>query len=242
MDARELSLEQLVAEIGKLPRDWHTSGSVGEDVLQAIVTHTAGDPVLHSLETGSGKTTLLLSHLSEDHKVFALEFYGEHSTGSVSKAFASTLFRKETVELIEGPTQLTLPRYEFKHKLQLAILDGPHGYPFPDLEYFYIYPQLQENALLIVDDIHIPTIRHLFEFLQEDEMFTLLEVVSKSAFFRRTAAPVFPTTLDGWWLQNYNKKRFPVPVNPVQPSPSSNLKALLPEPLKRLGRQVLKRQ
>lgn len=241
MDARIIALDQLVTEIGKLPEDWHRSGSVGEQVLSAIVTHTANRPIFHSLETGSGKTTLLLSHLSADHKVFALEFYGEYSTESVSKTRTSPVLRRETVEFIEGPTQLTLPRYEFSHKLQLAVLDGPHGYPFPDLEYFYIYPQLEENALLIVDDIHIPTIRHLFDFLHEDEMFTLVQVVAESAYFRRTDAPVFPTLLDGWWLQNYNKKRFPVPVKPVQPSPSSSLKALLPEPLKRLGRQVLKR-
>ncbi len=56
-----------------------------------------------------------------------------------------------------------------------------------------------------MDDIHIPTIGHLFEFLKADDMFALLEVFGHTAFFRRTAAPTFPPTKDNWWLQNYNK-------------------------------------
>jgi hypothetical protein len=92
--------------------------------------------------------------------------------------------------------------------LQLALIDGPHGYPFPDMEYYYLYPHLDEGALLIIDDIHIATIGHLFDFLKEDEMFRLIEVVDKTAFFERTAAPIFDPYQDGWWMQNYNTRRF----------------------------------
>jgi hypothetical protein len=72
-----------------------------------------------------------------------------------------------------------------------------------------LYPHLDEGALLIVDDIHIATIGHMFDFLKEDEMFRLLEVVDKTAFFERTAAPMFDPYTDGWYEQNYNTSRFP---------------------------------
>jgi hypothetical protein len=110
------------------------------------------------------------------------------------------------VDFIEGPSQRTLPQYPFPEKLQLALLDGPHAYPFPDLEYYFLYPHLEENALLILDDIHIPTIHNLFDFLRVDAMFRLDEVVRTTAFFTRTAAPTFDPLGDGWGHQAYNQR------------------------------------
>jgi len=101
-------------------------------------------------------------------------------------------------------------RHRFKHPLDLAFLDGPHGFPFPELEYFYIYPHLAPGAMLVVDDIHIPTIFNLYAFLRQEDMYDLVEVIQTTAFFRRTDAPSLSPESDGWWTQNYNKARFPV--------------------------------
>jgi hypothetical protein len=94
----------------------------------------------------------------------------------------------------------------FEHKIQLALIDGPHAYPFPDLEYFYLYPHLDTGAILIIDDIHIPTIQNLFRFLRADDMFQLEEVVGVTAFFTRTSSPVFDPAGDSWQAQKYNQR------------------------------------
>jgi hypothetical protein len=73
-----------------------------------------------------------------------------------------------------------------------------------------LYPHLDEGALLILDDIHIPTIFRLFAFLREEEMFDFLGVAATTAFFRRNSAPLFDSLGEGWWWQKYNEKRFPV--------------------------------
>lgn len=237
-DACNLTIPQVLNEIKKLPSDLHTAGPVTDEVLEAFVEQIGDQVIDHSIETGSGKSTLLLSHLSNDHKVFALEVYGGVPTRSISGIRDLDVLNAANVEFIEGPTQVTLPRYKFEHKLQLAFLDGPHGYPFPDLEYFFVYPHLEEDALLVVDDIQIATIHHLFEFLQEDEMFRLTRVVGKTAFFRRTSAPTFDPFHDGWWLQKYNKSRFPVrddpKPQPLEPHAQSGmgLKRYVPRPVK----------
>lgn len=70
---------------------------------------------------------------------------------------ASPLLLPDHSRLDEGPTQLTLPTYKFRQPLQPALIDGPHGYPFPDLEYYYSYQTLDVGALLVLDDIHIKT-------------------------------------------------------------------------------------
>lgn len=177
----------------------HTAGTVSAPALRATAAHAAERTILHSAETGCGATTLLLSQLSQSHTVFALDV-GE----SVSSVRNSPLLRSGVVKFVDGPSQRTLPQFRFDAKLQLALIDGPHAYPFPDLEYYYLYPHLDAGALLVLDDIHIRSIHNLFEFLRRDTMFRLEAVVRNTALFTRTDAPTFDPCGDGWEQQSYN--------------------------------------
>ncbi|MBL8232126.1 MAG: class I SAM-dependent methyltransferase [Bryobacterales bacterium] len=179
----------------------HGAGTVSADVLKGIVRHTRDRRIQFSVETGCGATTLLLSHLSENHTVFAVDY-----AGSIRNVRQSSLLRKDVVRFVEGPSQLHLPRHAFEQKVQLALIDGPHAYPFPDLEYYYLYPHLDTGAILILDDIHIPTIHNLFRFLRSDDMFQLDEVISSTAFFTRTSSPVFDPAGDNWCSQKHNQR------------------------------------
>jgi hypothetical protein len=198
------STEAILEELDRLPSGWHRSGTVGPRCLRALVRHAGPRPLADTVETGCGKTTAVLSHLSRRHRVFT-----EDHDGSVTAVRALPCFAAETVEFVMGPTQRTLPLQRFDGRLELVLLDGPHAFPFVELEYWHLYPHLVAGGLLVVDDIHIPTIHHLFDFLREDEMFRLVEVVEKTAFFRRTDAPTFDPYGEGWWLQRYNARRFP---------------------------------
>lgn len=200
------SPSDLFEQLAALPSDWHGSGCLPMENLEAIARHAGARRIQRSVETGAGKSTLLLSHISDHHTVFAVDG-GE----SLTRARKSPLLRSGHVMFVEGPTQITLLGHDFRDPLQLVLIDGPHGFPFPDLEYWKLYPHLDRGGLLVLDDIHIPTIRRLFDVLAEDEMFTLLETVGNTAFFERTDAPTFSPTGDGWWLQRYNAARFPVP-------------------------------
>jgi hypothetical protein len=163
-------------------------------------------------------------------------FAVDAGTGSVTSVQQSPLLRRSTVTFVEGPTQLTLPRHTFSHPLQLVLLDGPHAYPFPDLEYYHLYPHLAPGGLLIVDDIHIPTVGNLFDFLSVDEMFQVEEVVGATAFFRRTDAPTFPTTGDGHETQRYNRRAFePTMAAPVTGALPEIVQAPIKFCLDRLG-------
>jgi hypothetical protein len=172
-------------------------GSVADSTLRIINDLLRTRPPRRSLETGCGRTTALLSHLSEHHTVFCVEDSG-------NRAIASATAARNNVEWIYGPSQRTLPRYEFTQPIDFALIDGPHGYPFPELEYFYIYPELAEGAWLLVDDVQIPTIHHFFSFLKDEKMFEFVTRSGDTAFFRRTSAPLFNPYGDGWWEQQYN--------------------------------------
>lgn len=203
-------LADVLAALGALPGDWHGAGCLEMPNLEALGRHASARTIRRSVETGAGKSTILLSHLSDHHMVFAVD-----DGGSLTKTRASALLHHGVVEFVEGPTQHTLMAHEFSEPLQLVFIDGPHGFPFPNMEYWKLYPHLEARGLLALDDIHIPTIRQLFDFLREDEMFSLIETVGKTAFFERTQAPAFSPVEDGWWLQRYNARRFPVPYEPI---------------------------
>jgi predicted O-methyltransferase YrrM len=188
-------------------RGHHRAGAMRGDQLRAIEQEYSVQGV--SIETGCGASTILLSNLSRTHTTFCIDDRTLENS-AIAFALASPLFNRSCVEFIYGPTQVTMPSFEFKQKLDLALIDGPHAFPFAELEYYYIYPHLRPNALLIVDDVHIPTLFNLYRFLQEDKMFSFVRKVNTTAIFRRTESPTFDPLGDEWEQQEFNRRRFPV--------------------------------
>ncbi len=232
-------MHSVLEAVLELPEQWHGAGTFKSEVLRKIVDYANQLEIRHSLETGTGKSTLLFSHLSPHHTVFAKDDSSEGKSLQIVQQ--SPILNRAAVEFVVGPTQQTLPKYEFTNKLQLALIDGPHGYPYPDLEYYYIYPHVSEGGLLIIDDINIPTVFKLFEFVREDRMFELIEVVQTTGFFRRTTAATFDPLGDGWWLQEYNLKRFPVRDSAIRYRFAERIKALVPLRYKLFVKKILKR-
>ena len=199
----------ILAAIDALPADWPLAGSLRPDVLRALARHAGTGSIRHSVETGTGKSTLLLSHLSPHHVVFTADDAGHGD--SLATVRAAHLLRADAVEFVVGPTQRTLPSHHFAAPLDLVLIDGPHAFPFPHLEYYFLYPHLAPGGLLVLDDIHIRTVNDVFRFLRSDAMFELEEVVHTTAFLRRTSASTFDPAGDGWWWQPYNLRRWPPP-------------------------------
>jgi precorrin-6B methylase 2 len=175
--------------------------SMAPSALSAIAERGRGRPLFATAETGCGGSTILLSHLSRQHTVFAIE--GGNRT--ISELSRHPDLKRECVEFVEGETKETLPRYRFENPLDLVLLDGPHAYPLPQIEYAYLFPRLRKDGWLIIDDLQIPSVHELFRFLKQEPGLDLAEVVARTAFFRKVeeksdAGP------DGWWLQGTNRR------------------------------------
>ena len=192
---------EVVEQIIEIAPGLHNAETLPPDVLRALAHHLAIRHVRFSAETGAGASTLLFSHLSPHHTVFAKDA----GSGSIENVQSSSFLGPAELQFVDGPTQQTLPRHAFPDKLQAVLLDGPHAYPFPDLEYYFLYPHLEAGGLLVLDDLQIRTIHNLFLFLRSDEMFVLEEVVHRTAFFTRNDAPTFDPHGDGWWEQRHNQ-------------------------------------
>jgi hypothetical protein len=183
----------------------HHGGAFPTTVLQAI-ERLLPRRVAASAETGCGKSTVLLSNLAEHHTPFCLDDRASPE-GSVPFYERCPLTRLDRVHPVFGPTQLTLAGYKHPHPYDLVLIDGPHAWPFPELEYWHLYPHIRAGGTLILDDVDIPTIGRMADILAEDDMWQLVDVVHATALFHRTAAPTFDPTGDGWWTQAFNGRR-----------------------------------
>jgi predicted O-methyltransferase YrrM len=184
----------------------HSAGSLPLRTLLRIEQLLTGTPIV-SAETGCGKSTILFSRISSRHKVFCLDDRDEGSNSSVGYFMNCAATRMENLEIVFGPTQVALPAYRDHVPYDLVFIDGPHGFPFPELEYYFFYPHLKTGGVLVIDDIHIPTVGRLADFISEDRMFEKIEFIGATAVFRRTDASVFDPHGDGWWLQDFNRRR-----------------------------------
>jgi hypothetical protein len=181
-DALKAALDWACSQTGW----WHDAGNLDEPVLRAIVRHALRIGARQTAETGCGLSTVVLSLLADSHICFTI-------------AAGNALQRVQ---------QLTLGQHSFYRPLDFVLIDGPHGFPFTHLEYFHFYPKIRKGGLLIVDDIHIPTIRQLYDVLCDDRMWTHIEDVENTAFFQRTDAPIFDPNGDGWETQQFNQRHF----------------------------------
>ncbi|MEZ5403413.1 MAG: class I SAM-dependent methyltransferase [Bryobacteraceae bacterium] len=153
-----------------------------------------------SAETGCGGSTIVLSHCARRHTAFAIE--GENAT--ISTLRRQRALAVERVTFVEGETRNTVPGHDFRAPLDFVLLDGPHAYPLPQIEYAYLAPNLRIGGWLAVDDIQIPSVHELFRFLAEEPSWELDRVSVRTAFFRRksnrSGGP------DDWAAQGMNRR------------------------------------
>jgi precorrin-6B methylase 2 len=175
---------------------FHPWDAMSPMALSAILKR---GPFRSSVETGCGGSTIVLSHASDRHTAFAID--GKDRT--ISELRKQSDLRTGKVTFVEGETKDTLPAYRFEGELDLVLLDGPHAYPLPQIEFAYLFPWIRLGGWLVVDDIQIPSVYEIFDFLRKEPPVVLEEVVVRTAFFRRTGAAEHSP--DGWARQGINR-------------------------------------
>jgi len=187
----------------------HAHGSFPYHILKQLEA-VLPDSMENTAETGCGRSTILFSNISKNHIAFCIDDHDYKDQSSVLYFEDSEMEVKDRVTWEFGPTQQTLPHYTLNFQYDCVLIDGPHGYPFPDMEYYFFYPHIKPGGYLIIDDIHIPSIGRMADILQEDAMWNFVTLISTTAVLQRTEAEETPTFGDHWWTQDYNRRR----VNP----------------------------
>src|ERR1700678_1508149 len=188
-----MSYQELIARAVQ----FHAWDAMAPLALEALAKR---GPFQFSAETGCGGSTIVFFHLSKHHTAFAIEGADRTITGLRQKSD----FRHDAVVFIEGESKHALPLHPFENRLDLALLDGPHAYPLPQLEFAYLFPQVREGGWLVLDDVQIPSVYELFQFMRRESSMVLEEVAVRTAFFRKIGERDFGP--DGWQHQGMNRR------------------------------------
>lgn len=183
----------LIARAG----EFHPWDAMAPAVLAGLLHR---GPFRSSAETGCGGSTIVLSQVSNSHTAFAIN--GEDRT--IDELGKHSDLRRANVVFVEGESKDTLPVHLFKGELDLVLLDGPHAYPLPQVEFAYLFPWIKAGGWLVIDDLQIPSVHELHDFLKKESALALEEVLVRTAFYRRVG--VSARGPDGWEKQGINRR------------------------------------
>lgn len=156
------------------------------------------EPGTRTLETGSGISTVLFAAWGTDHVCVtpaveekeAVENYCER------RGIPTDRLAFEIAYSDAGLTRLASEDTSF----DLMLIDGCHGFPAPILDWYFGASRLQRGGVVIVDDVQLPAVRGLLDFVIADPRWRTVRRSEKwAAFERRSSGPL----TEDWFLQPF---------------------------------------
>jgi Methyltransferase domain len=115
-----------------------------------------------TLETGAGASTLVFAAAGTEHEaVTPVEAEREEILAECKRRGIPI----DRVTFHIGPSQEVLPHLE-PSPLDLVLIDGAHGFPYPILDWWFLAPRLRIGGLLVVDDCYFPPVGAVVDFLR----------------------------------------------------------------------------
>jgi Methyltransferase domain len=150
---------QLRAEPPPLHAGGHCAGLhwPALDWLEATV-----EPGWATLETGAGLSTIVFAARGAEHEAItpaAVE------AAAIRVELERRAIPPERVSFHVGPSHEVLPTWQ-PRQLDLVLLDGAHGFPYPILDWWYVMPHVKKDGLLLLDDAYMAGVRVLLEYLE----------------------------------------------------------------------------
>jgi predicted O-methyltransferase YrrM len=136
----------------------------------------------HTLETGSGLSTIVLAAVGAQHtcitptlteKERILRYCADHDIDTSSLTFEI------------GFSDEVLPRLSPELTLDLALIDGNHGYPTPVIDWYYVGGRMRPGGLLVLDDVQLPAVAHLCALVDRDPRWEVHRRTGKWIAYRR---------------------------------------------------------
>src|SRR4051794_10987126 len=116
-----------------------------------------------TLETGAGSSTLAFAQGGADH-VAVTPSPGEEERIRAQADLMGIDHSKVRFEI--GPSHEVLPRLDAR-PLDLVLVDGAHGFPYPVLDWWFTAEQLKVGGRVLLDDAYMPPVAMLVDALRE---------------------------------------------------------------------------
>jgi Methyltransferase domain len=132
------------------------------------------EPGMATLETGAGASTIVFASRGSAHEavtpVAAEEerirrACGEHGIDDTGLTFHI------------GLSQDVLPTLP-ERALDLVLVDGAHGFPYPVLDWWHLAPRLEVGGQMLLDDAYLPGVASIVDYVRVSKAWELEEPVS----------------------------------------------------------------
>jgi hypothetical protein len=170
---------------------WRTDRSCYE----FIASHC--DHNSQTLETGLGLSTMLFVRLGTLHTCIAP---WNTEIENLQSYCRNRNISTDTLTLIQGFSDKVLPTLP-QTVLDLVLIDGGHGFPTPIIDWYYSAGRLRQGGILVIDDIHLPAVRLVIDFLNADSRWRLLKKTPKWSAYERASSGSLQEEHDrqGFW-------------------------------------------
>jgi len=157
-------------------------------------------PGMRTLETGCGGSTVVFAAVGTRHtSVTPSAAEVERVRGFCAEQGISC----QAVDFLIQSSDTAL--VDWKGELDLMLIDGAHRVPFPLLDWHYTAPWIRVGGRLFIDDVAIPGVHMLYDFLRREQEWRLVEIPGdKVAIFEKVGEFNPDPALD-WEAQRYNR-------------------------------------
>lgn len=206
-DDLKMPLAQLISDSPKL-HDWGDglqSGGLKGEILMTLANYLTDEltpGAFTSLETGAGLSTLVFMGARPGcHIVINPDEPLKHR---ILEEANRRGFTSEPLDYRLEFSEYVLPDLAKTVELDIALIDGGHGWPTVFVDFCYANVMLREGGIMIVDDIFAFPCMQLFLLLKHQPGWQLEHLIyGKTAFFRKqTSEKLMPDFGQQPYLKN----------------------------------------
>jgi hypothetical protein len=139
---------------------------------------------MKTLETGAGSSTLVFAAKGADHIAVTPDASEEERIRAEMERRGIDGGR---VRFAIGSSHEVLPALE-PRALDLVVIDGAHGFPYPILDWWHTAPHLQVGGRMLLDDAYMPPVGTLVDALRAQPGWEIEETAGyRTVVVRKTA-------------------------------------------------------
>jgi Methyltransferase domain len=127
-----------------------------------------------TLETGAGASTIVFAARGAQHEAVTPDPEEEER---IRRACRERRIDDSQLTFHIGRSQDVLPGLP-ERALDLVLVDGAHGFPYPVLDWWHLAPRLSEGGRMLLDDAYLPGVSAVVDHVRSSDAWELEEPVS----------------------------------------------------------------
>jgi Methyltransferase domain len=140
------------------------------------------DGGMATLETGAGASTIVFASRGAAHEAVTPD---PEEEARIRRACTERDIDDSKLTFHIGRSQDVLPGLGHR-ELDLALVDGAHGFPYPVLDWWHLAPRLRVGGRMLLDDAYLPGVAAVIDYVRSSDAWELERPVSfRTALIRK---------------------------------------------------------